>query len=226
MSENERNAVFFYNGEQIRPRSKTGGNYILVNHGRENGLMRVEIYGYEPCEIYVDYEKLDPNVPAVDVFLIPSENVFQGSEDMLTLSGRLEGLSFVEAINVSRPISSTREYDPKRRTMTIYMPNRRMNMLHTWYGIIHQGKESFEKIQIVRELTERKVLLGAPLVEEFVPNYPICRIIFGVVQSDGSYLLRVRDDGAHLKHLVRYQVGEEIRCKMIDFHQLEGVSLD
>ncbi len=225
MTENERNASFFYNGEQIYPLSKSGGNYILVDSGRENGLMRIEIYGYEPYETYVDYEELDANMPAVDVFLIPSENAFFG-QDMLTLSGRLEGLSFVEAINLSRPLSSTREYDPKRRTMSIYMPNRRMNMVHTWYGIANPSKASFEKIEIVREINEKKVLLRKPLEEEFVPNSPIYRLIFGSVKADGSYLLRVRDDGKNQKHLVRYQVGDEVRCRIIDFHALEGVVLE
>ncbi|MBR1629775.1 MAG: hypothetical protein IJ679_11015 [Lachnospiraceae bacterium] len=226
MSESERNAKFFYNGEQIRPIYRSGGNYILVNHGRVNGLMRAEVYGFEPLEVEVDYEKLDENMPAVDLFLIPSENEFAREKDLLTLSGRLEGLSFVEAINLSRPLSSTREYDPKRKILTIYMPNRRMNMVHTWYGIVRQGKAEFEKIRILRELSNRKVLLDEPLSQEFVPNAPICRIIFGIVYPDGRYLLRVQNDGRNLKHLVRYQVGDEVRCKLVDFHQLEGAWLD
>ncbi|MBQ9632763.1 MAG: hypothetical protein IJV04_07635 [Lachnospiraceae bacterium] len=225
MSAGERNVAFFFNGESILPRSKTSGDFVLVNHGRENGLMRVEVFGYEPYEVYIDYEKLDKLMPAVDVFLIPSENAFFGQE-FLTLSGRLEGMSFVEAINLSRPLSTTREYDPKHRTMTVYMPNRRMNMAHTHYGIANPSKSEFEAIEIVKELTSQKILLKEPLQEEFVPKSPIYRIVFGTVQPDGSYLLRVRDDGASQKHLVRYQVGDEIRCKAVDFHQLEGVALD
>ena len=226
MSESERNARFFYNGEPFQPIYRYSGNYILVNHGRENGLMRAEVYGYEPLEVEVDYGTLDENMPAVDLFLIPSENEYAGEKSLLTLSGRLEGLSFVEAINLSRPLSSTREYDPKRRLLTIYMPNRRMNMVHTWYGIVGQGKTDFEKIRIMHDLSDRKVLLDEPLSNEFVPNAPICRIIFGKVYPDGRYLLRVRNDGRNLKHLVRYQVGDEVRCKLVDFHQLEGVVLD
>ena len=226
MSANERNALFFFNGEKMYPLSKGGGNYILVNHSRENGLMRLEVYGYEPYEIYVDYEKLDASMPTVDAFLIPSEDAFMWQEDMLTLSGRLEGLSFVEAINVTRPVSSTREYDPKRKTLSIFLPNRRMNMFHTWYGIANQKKAAFERIEILRELDNRKVLLKEPLSEEFILNSPICRLIFGQVGADGSYMLRIRDDGKNLKHLVRYQVGDEVRCKLIDFHSLDGVALD
>ena len=52
MSAGERNVAFFFNGESIFPRSKTDGDFVLVNHGRENGLMRVEVFGYEPYEVY------------------------------------------------------------------------------------------------------------------------------------------------------------------------------
>ena len=64
-----------------------------------------------------------------------------------------------------------------------------------------------------------------PLQEEFAVNAPICRRLFGRVSGDGSFLLRVRDDGKRQTYLVKYVVNGETRYKSVDFHNLEGVTL-
>jgi hypothetical protein len=222
----ERGVQFTLNDKTIFPRHSGDGNYILVNSGRENGLMRANVNGYEPSFVYVDYEKLDEQMPSIDLFLIPSENMFLDPDDIFTLSGRLEGLTSLEAIHLGRPSSSTREYDPKRRILTIFMPNRRMNMIHSYYGIANIAQGRFEDITILSELGGKKVRIKEPLQEEFSPNSPIFRIIFGKVEEDGSYLLRVRNDGKNQKHLIRYVVNDEVRFKPIDFNDFDGTTLD
>ncbi len=226
MPVSEYGAKFLFNDKPIYPKSDGNGNFILINSGRENGLMQANVDGYEPCFVYVEYEKLDERMPTVDLFLIPSENLFADPKDVFTLSGRLEGIAALEAIHLGRPSSSTREYDPKRRILTIFMPNRRMNMIHSYYGIANIAQGRFEDITILSDLGGKKVRLKEPLQEEFSPNSPIFRIIFGQVDANGNYLLRVRNDGKNQKHLIRYVVNDEVRFKTIDFNQIDEDTLD
>lgn len=224
LSVDERSAKFLLNGEEVRPTSRGFGNYILINYGRENALMQVLSYGYEPFSVYVDYDKLDERLPTVDVFLIPSEK--ESGNEVLSFTGKKKGLSSLECIHPGRPLSGIREFDVKKRIMTIYAPNRRMNMIHSYYGLLHPEEGRYEPIEIVEQIENQKVRLKEPLQEEFAANEPICRRIFGQVQEDGSFLLRVRDDGKKQTYLVRYEIDGEARYKSVDFRNLEGVTLD
>ncbi len=224
LSVDERDVNFYLNGKQIRPTSRGFGNYILINHGRENGLMQIEVYGFETFEADIDYEKLDERLPTVDAFLIPSENDRSGPK-MLSFSGTLKGLSSLECIHPGRPLSGIREFDKKKKIMTIYAPNRRMNMVHSYYGLYHAEEDTYECIEITEQIENHKVRLREPLQEEFTVNAPICRRIFGRVSDDGEFLLRVRDDGKRQTYLVRYTVDGEARYKSVDFHNLEEVTL-
>jgi hypothetical protein len=221
----ERNTRFILGDEEVRPISRGFGNYILINHGRENCLMQVLVYGFEPYSAYIDYEDLDERLPAVDVFLIPSEKD-DTRRDFISLSGKLKGISSLECIHPNRPFSSIREFDKKKKIMTIYAPNRRMNMVHTYYGLLGVGTGTYECIEITEQIDNQKVVLKEPLQQEFSVNAPICRRLFGKVDDEGNYLLRIRNDGKNLKYLVRYVVGEDVRYKSVDFHNLEGVTLD
>ncbi|MBQ7677247.1 MAG: hypothetical protein IJT32_03335 [Lachnospiraceae bacterium] len=216
LSVGERGIKFRFNGREIRPTPRGDGNYILINHGRDNGLMQIEVYGYEPFEAAIDYEQLDERLPVLDAFLIPSEEMRLG-HDLVTLSGHLKGLKSIEAIHLARPLSGLREFDPKRCVMTVYMPNRRMNMTHTYYGLVNAAAGTFEEFMVLEEMNDKKVRIKAPLQEEFAPNAPICRLIFGKVFADGSYLVRVRKTGKNLKHMVRFVTEEGTEYQTIDF---------
>jgi hypothetical protein len=220
-----RDISFFKDGEQFRPTPRGFGYYILINYGRENGLMRVEAYGYEPFVTYIDYEKLDEGLPTVDVFLIPSENA-KSMDDMLSLSGVLEGITSLECIHPGRPIAGIREFNKKKKTMTIYAPNRRMNMVHSYYGLFHSGADDYEPFEIKEQIENNLIRLTDELHEEFAVNDPICRRIFGQVYEDGRYLMRVRSDGKRQVYLVRYVVDGETRYRRIDFRDSEQLTLD
>ncbi len=225
LSVEDRGFSFLMDGKEFRPVSRGFGNYILINYGRENGLMQVVGYGYEPFTTYVDYDKLDERLPTVDVFLIPSENKGAG-RDMLSLSGTRQGLSSLECIHPGRPLSGIREFDPKKKIMTIYAPNRRMNMVHSYYGLLHSERTSYETFEISEQIDSNKVRLTEPLQEEFAVNDPICRRIFGMVDDKGNYLMRVRDDGKKQVHLIRYVIDGEVRYQSVDFREAGEVTLN
>ena len=225
LSMDMRTAKFILGDKEIRPKYRGDGNFILIDHGRENNPMQVILSGYEPYEIYIDYDKLDENLPTADVFLIPSESRKAGKE-LLSLSGKRKGLSSLECIHPGRPLSGIREFDVKKKVMTMYAPNRRMNMVHSYYGLLNTEEGNYEPIEIVEQTENNKVRLRDVLQKEFAVNAPICRRIFGTVKEDGSYLLRVRDDGKKQTYIVRYIIDGEERFKSVDFRDLKEVTLD
>jgi len=221
----ERSIIFKRDGDPVLAQARGGGNYVFLNAGRENCLMQITVAGYETMNLRVDYEKLDTVLPGVDVYLIPSENTRKG-EALLTLKGTLSGLETVEAVHPGRPVTSIREFDAKKRIMTVFTPNRRMNLTDVCYGIFNADQNTFEPIEVQTELSDRKVRLKKVLEMPFTPNSPVCRIVSGQVEEDGSYLLRVRDDGKNVRYLVRYVVNGEARYKTVDFHDLTEITLD
>lgn len=216
---------FTLNGIPVHPLNRGNGNFILINAGRENGLMHIEVYGYDPYEVEIDYEQLDPRMPAVEVFLIPSENVRRG-EGVLTFSGNLPGLESLEAINLDKPVCSFREYDPKHRVMTLFMPNRRMEMVHTHYGLANVRDGTYETIEVDKELPNGRIRTKELLSQEFPQNAPLCRILHGRVSRNGDYLFRVRNSGKDAVYLMKYKVGSTVKFKTVDFHQLDETKLD
>lgn len=98
-------------------------------------------------------------------------------------------------------------------------------MIHSYYGLLHSEKTSYETFEIMEQIESNKVILRAPLSEEFAANDPICRRIFGQVDETGRYLLRIRDDGKKQVYLVRYVVDGEVRYQSVDFHEAKEVTL-
>lgn len=222
----EDSSIRFYKDDKLVSVFGRGeGCYIFLNSGRENHLMRIEVYGFETRTMAVDYEKLEPQLPSVDVFLIPSERLRRGAE-LRILRGRLSGLETVEALHPGRFATSIREFDAKKRIMTVFSPNRRVDLTRQYYGLLHADRSTFEVLDIKEEISDNKVRLRTPIQEEFSPNAPLCNMVFGQVEDDGSYMLAVRDDGKDLTYLVKYIVNGEKKFKKIDFHNLEGVELD
>lgn len=216
---------FKLNGRIIRPVSRGNGNFILLNTGRENGLMQIDVYGYEPYEVEIDYERLNPTLPAVEVFLIPSEN-FRRGEGLLSFSGTRPGLTSLEAINLDKPVCSFREYDPKHRVMTVFMPNRRMNMIHTYYGLANVRDGTYEVIEVDKELPNGRIKTKELLSQEFPQNAPICRILHGQIKRNGEFLFRVRDSGRDAVYLMKYVIDGTAKFKTVDFHDLTDFRLD
>ncbi len=220
----ERNVVFKRNGIPVNPDPREPGTYLFINTGREDFLMRIEIFGYEVYETRVRYEELDVKIPECDVFLMPSESMSRG-EQVLSFSGTLPFLKKIEAISLGRPVCFTREFSKKTNSLTVYLSSGGVvNLSDRYYGLLSADRKSYRKIEVEKAYTLQSVKLKAPIEEEGISNLAVARVIFGSVTEDGEYLLRVRDSGSELKYLVRYEVGDEIIFQEIDFNaQEEGL---
>ena len=211
-------AEFFRGGKRMPVRRKGEGNYIFVDTGRENFLMQLSVPGYDSQEIDVNYENLDEHMPSIDVFLIPSEN----TESILTLSGKMRGLTAIEAVQLGKPVCSISEFNPKDNRMTLFLPNRQMNMEGGHYGLLH-GEKSYEQFVVSEQPSTVAVKLQDPLNEEFDVNSGIARIIYGRVEKKGEFILRVRDTAESPRYLVRFETAATVKYRVYNFGGEEPV---
>lgn len=220
----QRDVTFLRNGVEVKPIARGGGKYVFINSGRENASFTVKVYGYEIAEFEVLYEELNEGLPMKQVFLIPLENTMQG-EPVLTLSGNLPGLQKIEAVPYEQATRKLSSYDERKRIMTLFMQGANQTMDDAYYGLVHLDKMDYEPFEVLKNVKEQSYKIKAPLAEAFSTNSPIVRVIFGQVSSDGDYILRLRDSSSNLPVIIRYVVNGEQKFKVVDFHELEGVTL-
>ena len=217
----ERNVLFMRDGVPVRPESRGAGAYVFINTGREDFLMRIEVYGYDEYETSVRYEELDDGLPVCYVFLMPSENTLRG-RNTLSFSGTLPFLKKIEAVNPNKSICVTGDRNARTGEISVFHPSGgAIELDEVVYGLLSADKQSYERIEIEKMVSPKLIRLKRPLEGAFAPNLPIARIIYGVVQEDGKYTLRVQDEGENTRYLVRYEVGEEVRFQLVDFHDQE-----
>ena len=94
------------------------------------------------------------------------------------------------------------------------------------YGILHAEEGTFEHIEVEsRGSTKSKVRLKYPLEEPFTVNAPICRIIFGNVEEDGTYRIAMRRESPETPAIVRYQKNGSWYYLKCDFNELTHEAL-
>ncbi len=220
----ERNVRFWMNGKAVQPVSRGSGNHVFLDRGREDCELEIQVNGYEPCRLKIRYEELDKLIPTKAVFLIPSENNGKG-QPLLSLTGRLQGLEKLQAVSFSSTGCCINSFDERKCIMSLFK-SYRYSMEGIYYGLLNMERQTYEPFVVTEELTALSVKLASPLREPFSVNSPIARTVFGCVDEDGSYCLRVRDDSDYLNYLVRYVVNGEVRFKKVDFHKLDAAALE
>ncbi|MBO6147327.1 MAG: hypothetical protein J6O70_07120 [Lachnospiraceae bacterium] len=221
----ERNIVFKRDGMPVIPEPRDPGTYIFINTGREDFLMRIEVFGYEVYETRVRYEELDVRIPECDVFLMPSESMSKG-EKVLSFSGTLPFLKKIEAVCLDRPVCFAKDFNVKTRELTAFVnAGGRVSLNDRYYGMLKADRASYEKIEVETSVTPQSVRLKEVIGEEQISNQPVMRVVFGSVREDGEYMLKVRDSGQSLRYLVRYELEDEVRFSEVDFKALKEGSV-
>ena len=214
----------FDRSDIMHPVSKGEGTFIILNYCRENFHMQIRHKGYENYDVDVDYELLDKRLPMLNVFMIPTD--LNGlKDDVISLKGKLPGISEIMLVRMTDIRAHTDAYDAKKRILTVFEKGNRLNMEGSPFGIIGPAKDAFEVIDITDQCGDNKVILRNPLMEEFFRNAPISRVTYGYVDSKDNYTIAVRNDGADLRAILRYKIGEEIRFMKVDFTNLEEIAL-
>ena len=222
----EERAVSFYQGERrLTPISRGNGNFVFTDMGQEEFTLSVNVRGYESGRLEIHPGEQSRGISVFEVYLIPQESVTVG-EPVLTLAGKLEGLEELEAVSMVKSCCNIAGYDAQKRVITQFRRQGggcQMEDIH--YGLIHDHGESYEHFTVEKQISPTTIVIRDGLMEEFPRNAPIARVIFGQAAPDGTYLLRVRDDGEKVVYLVRYRVDGTIKFQTVDFHCPENTKL-
>lgn len=221
----ETDVTFFFDGMKTVPMKKGSGTYVFVNMGREDFLMRIKVRGFDEYVTNVKYESLDPKLPILDAFLMPSENNQVGGY-VLKIDGTLSGLKYLEAINLDHPScafqSVTVKKNVARMSVLPIAPGGGVALDTMAYILISKDLERYETFAVEKQEKPTSILLKAPLKIEHELNDRIFRIIYGKVSPEGNFLLKARDDSNKLNYLLHFAVGEVEYIRRIDFHEENG----
>ncbi len=221
----ENNIRFFIGNDLVHPMKKGSGTYVFVNMSKEDFLMRICAYGFDDYELDVKFETLDPRLPIIDVFLMPSEKNRVGGT-VLQINGTLQKLEYLEAIDLNHPIGAFQSAVTKKEVtkMTVLpMTTGGGVVLDTIdYAILTKDQQRYEVFTVKEQDTSSSVILKSALKFEHELNDRIFRIVYGRAGPKGAFSLKVRDDSSTLNYLLHFKAGDTEYIRPIDFHQETG----
>lgn len=221
----ERNALFYRNGELLTPEHREEGLYLLLNIGRENFELRAEVFGFRDFQGTVDYSLLNARTPLFTIYLIPDLGTKRG-EPVLYYRDQVPGLDAIEAIALFRPRAAANSYNARKKELSVFRIDGSKDMPDVHYGLLQGQKNTYTHIVVEKDLSETAVQLAEPLEESFDSNSPIYRIVFGQIEAGGKFILAFRDVAAEIPVIIRYRKEGAWYALKTEFHQLESGSLD
>lgn len=207
----QKNVILFQNNTILNPMKKGIGTYILCNHGRNDFVLTVEAFGYESSCINVNFESFDKGIPTVYVPMIPKISI-ENDAILSEIRGNLSGLEKIDAVTTEDKSLYLNKFDEKIQTITLF--NYLEKPIHNIeYAVINPEKTEYEAFKIVRELHKHQFEIQSPLKKYWESNSILSRVIYGKVESNGDYILRIRK-GNRQKYIVRYVLGgaERFEC--------------
>lgn len=214
----QRQVIFQTAGQVLPFLQRDDGVYILLNHGRSDMVLEITATGYLPVRLQVHYEELSANFPEIEAPLIPQINP-KGFIEMLTFEGCCPGLSSIEAVSLKKAYATIAGYQEKKQILKLFYEK---PLEENAYAVIHMEQQEFEEFQIKKRLDKLSIKLAAPLQTVCRPETRIARIVRGMVEPDGRYLLRMLEDGDETEYLVRYVVKGKASFKRV---KAEGMKL-
>lgn len=209
--------LFTENGQALALQRRADGLYVLLNHDRVNMTLQIDAKGYEPVHVTVDYERLSPQFPELEIPLIPLQKA-QGFEVFYTLTGTRPGLTAVTAVRMEHPVAVVGSYVERKRMLKMFSASTRMDE-HA-YALMHRDALQYEEIHVAKRPDRLSLKLLHPLSDGCKAQDTLLRTVRGRVESDGTYLLRVRDLGGSNVYLVRYEEKDGVSYEQIDFETL------
>jgi hypothetical protein len=198
---------------------------VFTNAGREDFLMRISARGYDEEEIPISYGELDPKLPTCDIFLMPSEKNRAGGM-VLSVHGTLSRLQSIEAVLVDRSVGLFHSLTEKKEVYTMNVlpktPGGGVRLDTMRYALLSGNRERYEVFDVTEELSPTSVRIKERLTDEHKTGDTICRIIYGRVSKDGSYVLKVRDDASSLPVIIRFTKDGREYFKCTDLKQEAG----
>lgn len=213
----EKNVQFLGLSSEKKAIPRGGGLYLFLNTGREDFDFEIHVYGYEPQQIRITYPRKEEWLPIREVYLLPLDNPIL--ERTLTLRGMLSGIEEIEAVSLTDVSCCIKEFDARKRIMTI-LNQRNQRFHHIHYGLVNRERTAYEHFELEKELSLQSLKCKRTLEKPSFINQPITRVIFGQVNAQGEYLLKVMKE-EQAQYLVRFVVNGEVFYQMVDFHEEE-----
>lgn len=207
----------FRDGKPLHPTEKETGLMVFPALGRNDFILGLQAREFEPVSYPVRFSELDEKTPYVELHLIPSV-ISASPMPCLTLSGKLPGISEITAVRLGETFCLIREFDTRKKLMTVFNPHR-LEMGRTHYALVDPEGMRYERITIVKRVDDNTIKLDRALESKFGSNWPVCPVVFGRTDSEGNYLLRVRDDATNPKWLIRCMLGDEERFFIVDMRE-------
>ena len=204
----------------VKAISKDGGIYLFLNIDREPFEMEIHVYGYEKKKVQICFRE-EEKVPIRDIYLLPVDASI--GDESLTLRGTLSQIEEIEAVSLNDTNCCTKEFDAKKRIMSV-LNQRNVRFHHTHYGLVNRERSAYEHFEIEREISPLEIVCKNTLESAFYINLPIVRVIFGQVEKNGDFVLKVVND-EDAQYIVRYVVAGETFYQRVDFHE-ENVLLN
>ena len=221
----EPNVRFTIDGNDFIPMKKGDGLYAFVNVGRDDFLMQIDVYGYDTKVIPVIKEELDQKLPMLDVFLMPSEKN-RAYGEVLEVYGTLSDLSYIEAINLNRPIALFHSSQTKKEVHKISLlsmtPGGGVSLDSLEFALLSETGSFYDTFKVLEQDSTTTVRISKALRNEHKLNDRIFRILYGDVKPEGNFVLKVRDDASSLPHLLHFVAGEKEYFREIDIHLETG----
>ena len=206
---------------------KGDGNWVFIGLGKEDFLMHIKAKGYDETDISICYGTLDPRLPVLDVFLMPSEKNRAGGS-VLEIYGTLPKLEHIEAINLNRPICGFSSFAEKRgKNILNLLPlttGGRINLECMKYALLSETKERYEVFEVLSTETQTSVTIRSPVDSGHKVNEKIYRIIYGRAGPQGEFRLKVREDSDTLQYLIHFRADGVDYFRPLDFHLECGVT--
>ena len=204
-------------GTVIHFSEKADGVLIFQNLNSRSFRLELTSPAYEKAELEVDLDGLDKALPLVEVHLIPSDG-YPGAVEFLTLEGILPGIGELSAVRMGDNACLIREFDPRRRMATLFNPHH-LELDRVFYALVDPDRNVCEPFRILRRVNDQTIKVDRVLEMPFRNYFPISAMVFGRCDPDGGYRLRVRDDGAAARWLIRWTVDGEARFRVVDFRE-------
>lgn len=207
----QRQVRFLLNDREVSFFPKGAGIYVLINAGRKEGSLSVAVKGYLKTAVDIRYEEGKGRYPEVYVELIP-ERPRYGICNFTDISGNLPGISSIAAVCLTKPFATALSYHAGKRQIKLLQAK---ELEEKAYALIHAQEETFEEFRVLPGKNKLLLRLEDPLETELRPEEEISRIVRGLTDEAGNYLLRLRGDGRGMQYLVRYVVKDRLRFEKV-----------
>ena len=192
---------------------------VLIFQNLEKRTFRLGITSreFEPVQLQVDLDGMKKDLPLLEVHLIPSRQ-YLGNTEFLTIEGKLDGIQELSAVRLGENACLIREIDPRKRLVKVFNPYH-LALDRVQYALVDPDQKRYEPFHILRLVDDQTLKVDRTPEMPFRNYFPITARISGVTRPDGSYCLRVRDEGEEARWLVRWVTQGEVKFREIDFRK-------